>query len=60
MNRTKQTLALVGSALAMTAIAGATYFLLWHKSLTATLFFVAIVPVFLIIALGLLKLARGR
>ncbi|MBR0953883.1 hypothetical protein [Bradyrhizobium canariense] len=60
MNRTKQTLALVGSALSMTAIAGATYFLFWHKSLTATLAFVAIVPVFLIIALGLLKLARRR
>jgi hypothetical protein len=60
MNRTKHTLALVGSVLSTAAISGATYFLFWHKSLTATLSFVAVVPVFLIIALGLLKSARGR
>ncbi|PJG55293.1 hypothetical protein CVM73_09460 [Bradyrhizobium forestalis] len=59
MKRTKQRLALVGSTLSIIVVAGATYFLFWHKSLTAILSFVAIVPVFLILALGLLKLARA-
>ncbi|AJA66118.1 hypothetical protein RN69_42190 [Bradyrhizobium japonicum] len=60
MKRTKRTLALVGSTLSITIIAAATCFLFWHKSMTAFLSFVVIVPVFLILALGLLKQARAR
>jgi hypothetical protein len=60
MKRTKQTLALVGSMLSMIVVAGATYFLFWHKSLIAIFSFVALVPIFLILALGLLKIARAR
>lgn len=56
----KQTLLLTGSTFALIVVGLAIYFLVAHPSLFTLIPFSAIFPVFLILGLGLFKLARNR
>jgi hypothetical protein len=60
MKHIKQMFLVIGSTLSICVVLAATYFLFWHKSLIAIIVFGTIVPVFLILALGLLKIARAN
>jgi hypothetical protein len=54
----KQALIVAGSTAALIIVALATYFLVVHPSLISLLGFVMTVPVFLILGLGFLRIAR--
>jgi hypothetical protein len=58
MKGIKQALLVMGSTMALTIVGLATYFMLVHPSLISIVLFFAVVPVFLILGLGLFKIAR--
>jgi hypothetical protein len=58
MNGVKQALLVMGSTVALTVVAFATYFVFARPSIISLLTFVLVVPVFLIFGLGFLKAAR--
>jgi hypothetical protein len=58
MNGVKQTLLILGSAVALTVAGVAAYFAFARPSIISLLTFVLVVPVFLILGLGFLKAAR--
>jgi hypothetical protein len=59
MNRIKQALLVIGSILALTVVAGSTYFVFAYPSIISLLTFVLFVPVCLMIGFGFLKIARN-
>jgi hypothetical protein len=59
MKGIKQAPLFAGSTAALIIVAPATYFLVVHPSLISLLGFVAIVPVFLTLGLGFLRIARN-
>jgi hypothetical protein len=58
MNGVRQALLVLGSSMALTAVAAAAYFAFAYPSITSLLTFLMVVPVFLILGLGFLKAAR--
>lgn len=60
MNGVKRGLLVVASVAALTIVAFATYFLFAYPSLISLYLFFAIVPVFVILGLGFLKITRNQ
>ena len=58
MNGVKQVLLVMGSTVALTVVAVASYFAFAYPSIISLLLFVLVGPVFLILGLGFLKAAR--
>jgi hypothetical protein len=59
MNGIKRALLVAGSVAALTIVALTFYFTLMYPSLISILLFFMIVPVFLILGLGLFRIARN-
>lgn len=60
MDAIKQTLLVMGSTFALIVVGLAIYFLVAYPSLLTFIPFFAVFPVFLVLGLGLFKLARNR
>ena len=58
MRDIKQVLIVAGSTVAMIIVALAAYFMLFRPSLISVILFCMVAPVFLILGLGLFKIAR--
>jgi hypothetical protein len=58
MKGIKQALLVMRSTMALIVVALATYFMLVYPSFISIILFFAVVPVFLILGLGLFKIAR--
>ena len=56
----KQALLVAGSTVSLTVVAAAGYFASAHPSIISLLTFVIVVPMFLILGLGFLKIARKK